>query len=164
MLLDSQNHVKLGDFDRSIKTGECLDSGNEPFARLLGEEGGRDRGSYGKAGPRTEQFALGSVIYSLTRGYDPYEDRWFGKDHGPILIDMFQKKKFPLLSSSNLDTIIRQCWGGEFVTVKQLSEVILALDGGWDEQIRVESTEWFMERQAECQEMVANGLLTPLRM
>jgi serine/threonine protein kinase len=163
MLLDSQNHVKLGDFDRSVKAGECLDSGTEPFARLLGEEGGRDCGSYGKAGPRTEQFALGSVIYSLTRGYDPFEDRWFGRDHGPILIEMFQKKKFPPLTGSNLDTIIQQCWGGEFATVKQLSGVIQAFDSGWDEQIRAESMEWFTERQAECQEMVTNGLLTPLR-
>ena len=40
---------------------------------------------------------------------------------GLARIDMFQKKIFALLSGSNLDMVIRQWWGGEFVTVKQLS-------------------------------------------
>ncbi|KAM0417396.1 hypothetical protein ACHAPT_012631 [Fusarium lateritium] len=75
MLLCAAGHVKLADFDRTLKIGEDILSGTEPFARLLGDEGGPDRGTYGKAGCRTEQFAIGSVFYSLTRGYDPFEDQ-----------------------------------------------------------------------------------------
>lgn len=70
ILLDGENSAELTAFDRSIEIGEVLDSGTEPFDRLLGEEVGRDCGSYGKAGPRTETFAIGSVFYSLTRGSD----------------------------------------------------------------------------------------------
>lgn len=163
VLFDSDDHVKLSDFDRSIKVGEHLDSGTEPFARLLDEEGGQDRGTYGKAGPRTEQFALGSVIYSLVRGYDPYEDKWFGKDHGPILIDKFQKMKFPPLSGSTLDIVIQKCWYGQFATIKQLYE---AMDshGGWCEETKVKSTELIMERRANCEEIIKNEVLKTFKM
>lgn len=129
VLFDSDDHVKLSDFDRSVKIGEFLDSGTEPFARILGDEGGQDRGSYGKAVPRTEQFALGSVIYFLVRGYDPYEDEWFGEKHGSILIDKFQMMQFPPLSDSLLEAIIQKCWCGQFMSVKQCSEAIF-LRGG----------------------------------
>ena len=101
--------MKLGDFDRSVKIGKHLDAGTDPFARLLDDESGQDRGSYGKAGPRTEQFALGSVIYSLVRGYDPYENEWFGEEHGPIFLDKFQMMQFPSFSDSPLDAIIQKC-------------------------------------------------------
>ncbi|KAL2759757.1 hypothetical protein ACRALDRAFT_1060247, partial [Sodiomyces alcalophilus JCM 7366] len=82
MLLCPAGHVKLADFDRTLKIGEDMLSGTEPFARILDEEGGLDRGTYGKAGCRTEQFAVGSVFYSLTCGYDPFEDQWWGRHHG----------------------------------------------------------------------------------
>ncbi|KAF4983550.1 hypothetical protein FZEAL_1085 [Fusarium zealandicum] len=59
MLLYPAGHVKLADFDRTLKIGEDMLSGTEPFARLLGDEGDPDRGTYGKAGCRTEQFAIG---------------------------------------------------------------------------------------------------------
>ncbi|CAD0056144.1 unnamed protein product [Aureobasidium pullulans] len=49
MLLDAERNLKLADLDRI------------------------DAGSYGKVGARTEIFAIGSVFYSLLRGYEPYE-------------------------------------------------------------------------------------------
>ncbi|KAH8722763.1 hypothetical protein GQ44DRAFT_761641 [Phaeosphaeriaceae sp. PMI808] len=73
ILIDAEGHVKLYNFNHVVKIREWLDAGTEPFARLLGDEGGRDRGTYGKTGPQTEQFALGSVFYSITRGYNLYE-------------------------------------------------------------------------------------------
>lgn len=54
ILIGAEGHVKLRNFNRAVKIRERLDAGTEPFARLLGDEGGRDRGTYGKAGPRTE--------------------------------------------------------------------------------------------------------------
>lgn len=62
VLLFHSGLVKLADFDRTIKVGDDLLAGTEPFARLLGPEGGEDRGTYGRVGARTEQFALGSVF------------------------------------------------------------------------------------------------------
>lgn len=46
MLLSQSGHMKLADFDRT----EDMLSGTEPFARLLGDEGSLDRGTYGEAG------------------------------------------------------------------------------------------------------------------
>lgn len=74
ILLDADGHVKLCDFHRAVRIGAQLDAGTEPFAQLLGDEDGHDRGTYGKAGPRTEPFAFNFVLYSMTRGYDMYEN------------------------------------------------------------------------------------------
>jgi hypothetical protein len=79
------------------------------------------------------------------------------------MMDKFQKMQFPPLTDSEVDKIIQKCWYGRFVSVKQLSEEIIALGGGLEEEIRVESTEWFMERKAECKEIVRNGLLNLLK-
>lgn len=40
MLLHSQRHIKLADFDRTVGAGDNLDAATDPFTRILGEEGG----------------------------------------------------------------------------------------------------------------------------
>lgn len=162
VLLDSKNNAKLADFGRSVKVGEPVEGGTVPFARLLSKDEGPDRGSYGKAGPRTETFAIGSVFYSLTRGYDAYETEWFGKEHGPILLEKFQKKEYPPTTDSVIDTIIRKCWDGEFVSVKSLAEELMPLDVEKQEPVREEGAEWLAARRAECEEMIKSGLLDTL--
>ncbi|PNY29019.1 Uncharacterized protein TCAP_01057 [Tolypocladium capitatum] len=63
-MLDAHDQVKLIDFDHSPKVGDVLDNGYEPYVRqhrdLLG-------GVFGNAGPVTEQFALGSIFWRITR-------------------------------------------------------------------------------------------------
>ncbi|KAI0172809.1 hypothetical protein GGR52DRAFT_546159 [Hypoxylon sp. FL1284] len=59
ILLDGQDRLKLIDFDHSLKTGDHLDVGYEPYVR---QHRGESGGVYGVAGPATEQFALGSVL------------------------------------------------------------------------------------------------------
>ncbi|THX44422.1 hypothetical protein D6D08_10506, partial [Aureobasidium pullulans] len=73
MLLDAERNLKLADLDRGTKVGEDIQVLTEPFGRLLNKSEGIDAGSYGKVGARTEIFAIGSVFYSLLRGYEPYE-------------------------------------------------------------------------------------------
>ena len=51
-----------------------MDVGATPYVRLLGTEAGEDRGRFGFLGARTEQFAIRSVYYYLTRGYEPYDN------------------------------------------------------------------------------------------
>ncbi|KAH6982221.1 hypothetical protein BKA56DRAFT_643861 [Ilyonectria sp. MPI-CAGE-AT-0026] len=67
MLLSQSGYVKLADFAYTLK-----------------DEGGLDRGTYKETGCRTEQFAIGSVFCSLTRGNNPFDNEWWGPDHGPI--------------------------------------------------------------------------------
>jgi hypothetical protein len=65
VLFDSNNHVKLNDFDCFIKVKKRLDFGTEPFIRLLSKKKGQDRRTYKKARPYIKQFALSLVIYFL---------------------------------------------------------------------------------------------------
>ena len=73
----------------SLDVHDDLLSATKAHARILGDEGGSDRGTHGKAGSCTEQFALGSVLYALTYGHDPFEDEWWGPDHCPTKYVLF---------------------------------------------------------------------------
>jgi serine/threonine protein kinase len=102
ILLD-RDRLKLSDFDCTAKIGAEFDVCTFPYGRELGSEGGDDEGKPGKLGPRTEQFALGSLYYLINYGFEVYGDRCFGddpcgKEHGPIVGDLLQKMIFPELN------------------------------------------------------------------
>ena len=63
ILLDSEDRLKVIEFDGSTTIGTPITGTQPPYARVLGAEGGADRGSFGTYGPRTDQFALGGVEY-----------------------------------------------------------------------------------------------------
>ncbi|KJZ72468.1 hypothetical protein HIM_08137 [Hirsutella minnesotensis 3608] len=163
MLLSDVRDMKLADFDHTRKIGDTLPSLTEPFARLLGDEGGSERGTYGTAGSRTEQFAIGSVIFSLTRGHDPYENEWWGPDHGPICQGKLQNMEFPDLGKEKYDNIIGQCWHGRYESIAQLSGHIAGLDqGSWESIESQASASDIRSRKLECEMMVQNGVLEQL--
>lgn len=87
------HHGKVIDFNHSVQVGSPLEIGNKPFAWES------DVGSYGLAGPVTEQFAMVSILYCLTRGHKPYEDKWFGKDHRIHIGKMLRNREFPQLET-----------------------------------------------------------------
>jgi serine/threonine protein kinase len=124
MLLDVERNLRLADLDRGTKVGEDIQVLTEPFGRLLNKSEGIDAGSYGKSGARTEMFAIGSVFYSLLRGYEPYETEYWGDDHGVILSEKFQNNEFPHLAGSVEDNIIRKCWHGAYRQVKDLLDEV----------------------------------------
>ncbi|PMB66618.1 Serine/threonine-protein kinase Sgk1-B [Beauveria bassiana] len=73
LLLDSEDHMKLVDFDSCAKIGD-LDPGlpppwSSPNHHLYGAE--------------TEQFGFGSILYNMTHGLEPYEDK------GPETVELF---------------------------------------------------------------------------
>ena len=73
LLLDSQEHLKLADFDCVAPIGAPAETTTTPWIQLLGPEAGEHRGTFRLCGAQTEQFAIGSILYCLTRGYEPYE-------------------------------------------------------------------------------------------
>lgn len=163
ILLSDAGDIKLADFDHTCRIGETLPCLTEPFARLLGHEGGSDRGTYGTAGSRTEQFAIGSVVYALTRGHDPYEDHWWGPDHGPICQDKLQNMEFPDLGGESYDDLIDTCWHGRYESIAQLSEDIVNLDGySWEVIKQKLSVSEITSMKHECQMLVQNGVLGQL--
>ncbi|KAI9729142.1 MAG: hypothetical protein M1834_007049 [Cirrosporium novae-zelandiae] len=59
--------------------------------------------------------------YYMTRGYEPYDDKWFGKDHGPIVVDLLQEMRFPELSDNDeIDIVIQKCWHGKYDSIQSL--------------------------------------------
>ena len=161
LLLDGTDHLKVVDFDNAAKIGSDYDGCHPPYARVLGDEPAQgDRGGFGYHGPRTEQFAIGSVFYYISRGYEPYEDEWFGKDHGPMVVDLLQEKKFPRLNENATDTIIHKCWHGEYESVESLKREVIRLH----RDIRLNMAkampmEEYEARRQECMRAVESGVL-----
>ena len=160
MLLDSDWNLKLSDMDRAMKVGEEIAVLTEPFGRLLGKEDGEGADTYGNAGARTETFAIGSVYYTLTRGHEPYETEYWGKEHYIVLSDKIQKKEFPSLSNSASDIIISKCWNGEYHLVKDL--LMEFADGTELDELADEDQEWLGLRQVECEEFIKSGFVDTL--
>lgn len=160
-LLDARDHLKLGDFDRAEKIGEPSSGNAPPWARVLGndaehaDEVGGQRGSFGINGPRTEQFSIGSNLYCMMYGFEPYEDR---DDEGPVIVDLLQNLKFPELRGGRLDGIIDRCWRGHYHQLKDLLREAEALDRMPSENA-VLSEEYIEDCRKECQALVEGGLL-----
>jgi atypical protein kinase C zeta type len=109
MLLDEHKRLKLTDFDCVEPTGERSYGNAPPWARLYPEPPTGMAG-FGTCGPKPEQFSLGSVVYCLTRGHEPYEH----PDDSPDLdiVGLFRKGIFPPLQPQDdaMDCIIDRCW------------------------------------------------------
>ncbi|KAF7506291.1 hypothetical protein GJ744_011864 [Endocarpon pusillum] len=160
LLLDSRDHLKLSDFDSMAEIGTLADGAAPPWARVLGPEAGSEEGTFGLNGARSEQFAIGSILYCMTRGFEPYEDEDFGHTESTIVIDRLQHMMFPDLHEGHLDRIIERCWKGNFVLLKDLAVKTKLLRGavGLPRAASFE-TGYRLERQKECQRLVDLGLL-----
>ncbi|KAL4782092.1 hypothetical protein BJX76DRAFT_303459 [Aspergillus varians] len=105
-------------------------------ARLLGPETGAN-GTFGMCGARTEQFAIGSIVYSMTRGYEPYEFENLAEG-GPEIVKRLQRMEFPELDRGDLDRIIERCWRGGFSSLCDL--------------LKGSKTPWWCNTTAACDE------------
>lgn len=125
ILLD-HNRLKLSDFDCTAEIGTDFEACIAPYGRILNsnETDQGPRGTFGLLGPRTEQFALGSLYYLINYGFEVYGDRCLTEDpkeHGPKMVDLLQDMEFPKLGDSMIDSIIDRCWHNEYATVAQLA-------------------------------------------
>ena len=73
--------------------------------KLIEFESLEEEGTFGPYGSRKEQFAIGSILYLMTRGFEPYEDDDFGPEHSPIVVDRLRQMEFPELSEGHLDHV-----------------------------------------------------------
>ncbi|EQK99018.1 hypothetical protein G6O67_000467 [Ophiocordyceps sinensis] len=125
VLLDGADHIKLADFDSVSKIGSVFFGSAPPWARVQGDEAGPDKGTFGTQGPRTEQFAFASILYTITRGFEPYEKE---RDSAKVL-DWLQDMEFPELGESATDCIIDRCWKGRFASIQLLFQETALLEG-----------------------------------
>lgn len=126
ILLD-RNRLKLSDFDCTAEIGTDFEACMAPYGRLLNDnepDQGR-RGTSGFLGPRTEQFALGSLYYLINYGFEVYGDRCLTEDpkeHGPKVVDLLQNMEFPTLNGDPLlDDMINKCWHNKYATIAKLA-------------------------------------------
>ncbi|PNY25540.1 Uncharacterized protein TCAP_04520 [Tolypocladium capitatum] len=125
ILIDHSDHIKLADFDCVSDIGSQSHGNAPPWARLQGREAGAEIGTWGTNGPRTEQFAFGSILYTITRGFQPYEDQ----EPGPNVVQWLQNMDFPELSDNQVDEVIHRCWRGLYRSVGDLAEETAILEG-----------------------------------
>lgn len=126
ILLD-RDRLKLSDFDCTAQFGTDFETCSCPYGRLLNSNEA-DQGIPGTAGflgPRTEQFALGSLYYLINYGFEVYDNQCLADDpyeHGPKVIDLLQDMKFPKLDGDPLiDDIIDKCWHNQYRTLAELA-------------------------------------------
>ncbi|CAG8976281.1 hypothetical protein HYALB_00011766 [Hymenoscyphus albidus] len=160
IIFDSDDHLRLTDFDNVEKIGTRASGCAPPWARCLGSEAGDGRGSFGENGARYESFTIGSLLYLMTRGHEPYDDAIFGPQVGEAKGRLLQLMLFPLLGTDALDNIIRKCWYGNYQRLEDLAEESKCLPGG---STRPRATpldpELYKQTQEECRQLVASGFL-----
>lgn len=126
ILLD-RDRVKLSDFDCAAEIGSDFEACIAPYGRILnGNEADQGRrGTPGLLGPRTAQFALGSLYYLVNYGFEVYGDRCLTEDpreHGPKVVDLLQDMESPKLNGDPLiDDIIDKCWHYKYATLAELA-------------------------------------------
>jgi len=161
MLLDEYDRLRLADFDCAEKFGYPSSGNGAPWARVLGDDARNkgERGSFGTNGARTEQFAVGSNLYYMVYGFEPYEDR---EDQGPIIVELLQAMEFPQLQSGNFDLIIDKCWKGGYQQLQDMLSDARELGSKYLPATTALSVNADACR-AECEGLVKSGLLGTIK-
>ena len=118
IFLDVKEDIQLGDFDATVRVGKELRVASEPFCKLS------ENCEPPLAGPKTEQFSLGSCIYNIRFGHKPHHDL-----DAPARVRKLMMSEFPATSADGLlGVLTTNCWRGVYdsiCTVEQ--EILLAL-------------------------------------
>ena len=133
-VLLNRNRVELTDFDNAAEFGTPFTACQEPWGRELQEnepEYDIPGCTAGLLGPRTEQFALGSIYHYINYGMEAFGDKRLSdrpRDRGPALRDLLQDRQFPILDRHlMIDELIRKCWDNQFLTIANLAMSTKAL-------------------------------------
>jgi serine/threonine protein kinase len=151
LLLDQCLNMKLSDFDSFGKIGEDLPGAPAPYARVLNY--GPNKGGFGQCGARTEQFAIGSILYFMLFGYEPYEDTYLDGDE---IINRFQDMRFPELGEDVLEKIVQRCWFEQFQSMNALKSEVLASTSDVATKVEVFQVESAKGKEA-CKELVRSA-------
>jgi serine/threonine protein kinase len=159
VLLNNQDHLKIADFGCANLLGSESEICTPPYARLLGSEAGSDEGKAGKLSYRTKQFALGSIFYYINYGFEVYDDKDFGIDHGPVVFEHLQRVVFPKLDAEPvIDSIINDCWHGKYQSISAVPETLSTRYGPIDGTIKAISEEEFVAQREYCRKLVEQGV------
>jgi len=114
-LVDAGDDLRLTDFDASVQRGEQLLVASEPFCRL------NDGYELPIAGPRSEQFSLGSCFYNIRYGHIPFTDL-----DAPTRVLKLMRNEFPsTIHDKIFGDLIQACWHGVYTSINTISTDIL---------------------------------------
>ncbi|CCE32190.1 uncharacterized protein CPUR_06050 [Claviceps purpurea 20.1] len=151
ILLTANDNIRLADFDVSVKIGQELEAGSEPFVRL------NEDFELPQAGPISEQFALGSCIYTIRFGHIPFSELDFH-----IMVRKFIKNEHPSTDNDiEFGGVTQNCWQGQYASVSAAYDDIKArCDGlGYDiesfSDVSEDSIHDMPSLVAECKDFIA---------
>ena len=111
VLVDKVNDIRIADFDAAVTIGLELRLATLPFCKV---------DKYWKtplAGPESEQFSLGSIIYNIRYGFPPWSDLEL---ESPVWRKMLAHGDYPSTTDDRYGDIIQKCWKGAFPSISAL--------------------------------------------
>lgn len=148
--------MRLADFGRATTIGQPLEGVLPPRAKPI--LAGPLKGTYGLCSAKTEQFAVGTLLYFMVYGHEPYDDivlsaaEWDRR---------FGEMNFPELDRNEVfDGLISACWYDVYPTM-----ALLAYDFKRKTKNMICNAEYLpidsVKETKTCKELVRRGLLGP---
>ncbi|PYI31932.1 kinase domain protein [Aspergillus indologenus CBS 114.80] len=155
-LLDRNFNLKLADFGRATTIGQPLEGTLPRRAKPI--RSGPLTGTYGLCSARTEQFAVGTLLYFMVYGHEPYDDRILSAAEWDR---RFGESEFPDLNRNGVfDGLISACWHDVYPTM-----ALLAYDCRRKTKGMVSNAEYVLidsEKETRtCKALIRRGLLGP---
>lgn len=112
--LDERDVLKIADFDATVRFGQRLLVATAPFCKL------QDDYEPPIASSTSEQYSLGSCIYTVRNRKEPFHDL-----EGPEMARRLIDGKYSDTShDTELGPIIQACWRGDYTSIQQLKRTI----------------------------------------
>ncbi|KAH7232119.1 kinase-like domain-containing protein [Fusarium solani] len=116
IFLGPEEDIRLGDFDCTVKIGEKLKAGGGSYGKLY------ENYQFPDAGPMTEQYSLGSCIFTIQFGHEP----WHEIDEPQKILKLI-RNEFPDASGDEVfGEIIQKCWHGKYDSIREVEQDILS--------------------------------------
>ncbi|TIA61003.1 hypothetical protein D6C77_03756 [Aureobasidium pullulans] len=119
ILLDTSQNLNLIDFDCAVKFGEELIAGGAPFCKM--NNGFKSPA----AGVETEVFAIGSCVYNIHFGHEPWSE--LNEVDGHEVAKKWCRHEYPPPGGDEIGVIIQRCWDGDFKSIRALDAVVKTL-------------------------------------
>lgn len=150
ILLDADDHIKLANFDQTEHFGTRRHRCGGAFCHsqlgILAEK----KKDWDRHGACSEQFAFGSVLYTMDRGHEPNEF----EEPGPEWERRWRAMEYPALTDSEVDKVIEKCWDVRCDTLHDLeAEVVRLHDGVVDKRVERPSDGEFEKDRRYCREI-----------